>query len=159
MVRLQRFLVPVDYSPCSGVALRYAMFLAEKVGAEVELLHVVWEPPPYVGMEMLSATLPTRDVGTMAEYTRQMAEREMRRFVAECGLPGADALPRRYAEGSPTHAIVETAGQGYDLIVMGTHGRAGVSHALLGSVAERVVRKAPCPVLTVRRDNAVPNRS
>jgi nucleotide-binding universal stress UspA family protein len=129
-------LVPVDGSPASVAALEHAAALAEDGGARVDVLHV--EAPEVLGSPLSPST--------RGEIQRALDEAVDR---ASARLPGR--VSRRTAHGDPLRTILETAGGGgYDLIVMGTHGRIGRLHSMLGSVAEGVVRNAPCPVLTVR---------
>jgi universal stress protein A len=144
VIALQTILVPTDFSDTSGLAVAYARALAEPFGAHVHLLHVVQDPTGYLPTEALAA-LP---------QLREDMEKDARQRLA--GLLAGDAdrkLPvtREVRTGVPFVEIIGYAkGHAVDLIVMGTHGRGAVAHLLLGNVAERVVRKAPCPVLTVR---------
>lgn len=134
---IRRILVPTDFSPCSAAALRYALELAEQVDAEVDLLHVLPpdEDPPSVDSPPSGATPPTSFDAALHELGPEKVLRV--RTLLERGDP-ADVIMRVARE------------VGHDLVVMGTHGRSGVAYLLLGSVAERVVRRAPCPVLTLR---------
>ncbi len=107
------------------------------------MLHV-WRPPEFAGADLM--VLAHSENLSVGELGRREAELEMQRFV-EAVAPGA-ALRREIAIGDPRRVILERAAE-FDLIAMGTHGRAGAARLLLGSVAEAVVRRAPCPVLTV----------
>ena len=144
MITLQNILVPSDFSECSDAAVRYGLELARKFDATLHLLHVVQDPMTMPWAAEAYA-MPTLDV---IEQWQKQAEERLKAMVppADRGRVRVDskvALP--YPE------ILRFAEQnGIDLIVMGTHGRGGVSHLLLGSIAEKVVRRAPCPVLTVR---------
>jgi len=144
---LNRILVPVDFSPHSEKAIRYATTLANKFGARISLLHVV-EDPFVTGAwqaEVFVANIPELLDDLKRAAQTQMAEH--RKHLAAHGFP----VETLVVTGRPSASIVEQASAGrFDLIVMGTHGHTGLTHALLGSVAERVVQKAPCPVLTVR---------
>jgi universal stress protein A len=92
---------------------------------------------------------------SLVEVVRRNAEEALAQFVGEASKAGVRIRAARADRGSPAHAIVDAAKLGnYDLIVLGTHGRTGLSHMLIGSVAERVVRHAPCPVLSVRARSA-----
>ena len=147
---VQRFLVPVDFSEYASQALDYAIGLAHKLGARLTLLHVI-QSLPLGGVDM-GVVIPYTDIQDLeAEITSSMNDYLER--VTAAGLEGEIAV----VHGVPFHEIVETAKiQQVDLIVMGTHGRTGFQHVLLGSVAEKVVRLAPCPVLVVRQPTMVP---
>jgi len=133
MAALQNILVPLDGSPPSLAALEHAVALAEDSGAAIDVLHI--------------EALQVGSVSPLSPDLRQEIERAMERAQARVG----SRVSRRTASGDPVVKIIEIASEGpYDLIVMGTHGRVGRLHAMLGSVAEAVIRNAPCPVLTVR---------
>ena len=142
-----RILAPTDFSPTSDAALAYARALARKFGASLHLLHV-FEEPLLLGAVTAEAYVPE------APEVRAALMKEARECLEHRLRPDARAEPSATSEivtGSPARAIADyAASAGMNLIVMGTHGRGGVAHLLLGSVAERVVRMAPCPVLTVR---------
>ncbi len=145
---INRILVPIDFSPSARAALEYGTFLAGKFSAEVVVLHV-WEPPGYVGPDAL-ALLPVGSGKPAWEQTRNEVQREV-----EQQLTRAAARPRslsvRVEAGEPSDTILRIArDDGSDLIVMGTHGRTGLSRLLIGSVAEAVLRRSACPVLTIR---------
>ena len=145
-IALRHVLVPTDFSECSAVALRYGLALAQRFGAHVHLLHAVANP-----FDQPWATevypVPQADFERLA---REESDARLAALLAETGLP-ADRLTCATTSGPAFLAILEYAKvAGIDLIVMGTHGRGVVTHLLIGSVAENVVRKAPCPVLTVR---------
>jgi nucleotide-binding universal stress UspA family protein len=141
----RRILLPSDFSGCSAEAARAARRLAEIFGARLIVLHVLDEPaaldPMFRGevpLEMLR--------GRMEQYAREAMEA----FVAT-GLRGMENVETRIASGVPYREILREAREtGADLIVIGTHGRTGVEHVIFGSTAEKVVRMAPCPVLTIR---------
>lgn len=140
---LQHFLVPIDFSEDAQQALAYAMRLARDVGARVTLLHVI-QPFPLAGVPM-GVTLPVTYLQE-AEAQLQQAMQEALARVTEAGLTSTSLL----VYGVPWHEIVAIAErERVDLIVMGTRGRTGLAHVLLGSVAEKVVRMAPCAVLVV----------
>jgi nucleotide-binding universal stress UspA family protein len=135
----QHFLVPLDFSEHANQALVYAMALAAKLQARLTLLHVIYTPP-WIGPD-LSAY-----VADIEAQARQAMETNLRR-VRNAGLEATTML----VHGTPWQEIVQTAeNRQVDLIIMGTHGRTGLQHILLGSVAEKVVRLAPCPVLVTR---------
>ena len=146
----QHFLVPIDFSEYANQALDYAITLAGKLGARVTLLHVI-QPLPLGGMDM-GMTLPATYVQDLEAEIRRDMESSLGRVTA-AGLEGDMVI----VHGVPFHEITEAAKtQQVDLIVMGTHGRTGLYHVVLGSVAEKVVRLAPCPVLVVRQPTVVP---
>ena len=149
---ITNILVPMDFSPHAEHAFTYATRFAERFGAKLALLYVVddsfvtggWSSEIYV------SNVPELMENLIADADRRLAA--LKASAAALGLTAETAVIR----GRPAHAIVEHAKNGgFDLIVMGTHGRTGVSHVVMGSVAERVLRKAPCPVLTVRGTEAV----
>jgi nucleotide-binding universal stress UspA family protein len=137
---IRKILVPIDFSPCSTAALYYAAALADEMASYVDVMHVRQTEDVKIGS---SAPMGADAV----EEGEQLVARALDRVRGVL----AERLSYQTIEGDPVKAIVETAGSGgYDLVVMGTHGRVGRLHMLVGSVAEAVVRNAPCPVLTVR---------
>ncbi len=145
---IKRILVPVDFSPCSRVALQHGLELARQFDAALTVLHV-YEPPHYVGDVMVQ--LPERTSVTVQEYVQRQSDQLLTELVTS--IEGLDAVTfdRALVSGVPHTAIVEKARSlEAELVVMGTHGRSGLSHLLMGSVAEKVLRQAPCPVLVVR---------
>ena len=146
MITLRRILVPIDFSPHSEQALKYATALAEKFGAELFLIHAFQDLSLYQ-TEVVSGAPP---IMPPVEQLTASARGEMARLVDEKKLQRFNAHTE-IVEGAPVEEIVDYAKEkDIDLIVLGTHGRGWLAHALMGSVAEKVVRKAPCPVLTVR---------
>jgi len=144
VVQIRRILHPTDFSPSSAYALGYAAALAREFGAKLYLLHVVEDVARALYFDMLQAP-PIADI--IGEIERQ-ARKELDKILAEEKDLPVERLLRR---GVPFGEIIRVAREvEADLIVMGTHGRSGFKHALFGSVAEKVVRKSPCPVLTVR---------
>lgn len=146
MIQLKRILVPVDFSEHSTQALKYGCALAEKFSAELHLLHVMQDLVAMVPEPGLAFPPP----GNYMEELKVSADTALQK------LPDPDwsvpcAVVRATRQGPPFLEIVRYARESeIDLIVLGTHGRSGLAHVLMGSVAEKVVRKAPCPVLTVR---------
>ncbi len=148
MIAFRRILVPVDFSECSDAAIEHALYLRKRLDARVELLHV-WESPVYTGVEsMLLIEGPSEQKMSLAEFVRVQAERAMSKLLEDLAARGEQGFAARVVPGDPASAIIDASGE-YDLVVMGTHGRGAIAHLLLGSVAERVVRKARCAVLTV----------
>ena len=146
MLSIRTILAPTDFSTHAAVALRYACGLAERLGAKMHLLHVLPDVVPAGPDVMLAPALPP-------EYYAA-TEKESLEALKNLLDPtwGAISSPEVAVHwGEPVDGIVEYARKNeIDLIVIATHGRTGLSHVLLGSVAERIVREASCPVLTVR---------
>jgi universal stress protein A len=146
VIDLHRILVPTDFSKHSEVALTYAAALAEKFGAQLLLLHVVQDLALFIPDAVAVAPPIAAPVEQFAAAAREALER-----VARADNLKRLNVRREVREGTPFYEIIRFAKEGdVDLIVMGTHGHSGLTHVLLGSVTEKVVRKAPCPVLTVR---------
>jgi universal stress protein A len=144
MQKIQRILVPVDFSISSMRALEYANFLAQRFDAKVDVLHV-WKPAEYAGDAMVVLTRSEPEL-TLSTFLRNHADQQLSDFLK--GIPHSD---RMLESGDPAATIVRVATEGsYDMLVMATHGRTGLSHLMMGSVAEKVVRLAPCPVVTCR---------
>ncbi len=150
MPTFTKILSATDFSEDSSLALSFAEELARRFGAEIIVLHVDQPLAPVMATPELG---PAMDVGAMsriAEEQRLLAQRELDKIITrlrDSGLKAKSLLK----VGSPFLEVIHTAqAEGADLIVMGTHGRTGLAHVLLGSVAERVVQKAHCPVLTIR---------
>jgi nucleotide-binding universal stress UspA family protein len=146
MYALRRLLVPVDFSPCSRAALDYAAFLGQRWSAELDVLHV-WSPPTPT-WEPAAFFVPSDE--SLIAFERSSAGKAMKEFLRHIEQENRLLVRGRLESGDPTATSLEAAEDGYDLIVMGTHGRTGLSHMLFGSIAEAVVRRAPCPVLTIR---------
>ena len=145
MVEYRKIIVPTDFSECSKLAIEPAVELARRFGGEILLCHVV-EPPIYPAMfEGASLVLPHYD-----EELRKQLETHLSKLRAEW-IPSDIVVREMLREGSPVAEIAALAKEETaDLIVVATHGHTGIKHALLGSVAEQIVRTAPCPVLSVR---------
>jgi len=149
MTTISKILVPVDFSDGARAALDLAATFAKKFGASIELLHV-WAPPTMVPMPLVVVTSAAEQPMSLEELARTTAGTQLKDLVEPLRKQGIETHAR-VAIGTPAREIVELAALGhFDLIVMGTHGRGLVAHALLGSVAEKVVRHAACPVLTAR---------
>lgn len=152
-MKLERILVPVDYSSCSAAALTFAVELADRLGATLDVVHV-WDRPSYVSEAMLVRTDATSGKSLIA-MIQENAERDLREFLANVPLPEGRSVKGRLISGDPASALLSELKQGqHELAVVGTHGRTGLAHVLLGSVAEKLVRLSPVPVLTVPDDAA-----
>jgi nucleotide-binding universal stress UspA family protein len=146
---IKKILVPIDFSEGSKAALDLAATFAKTFGASLELLHV-WAPPTMVPMPLVVVTSAAEQPMSLEELARTTAGTQMKDLVEPLRKIGLE-VHARVAIGTPAREIAELAALGhFDLVVMGTHGRGLIGHALLGSVAEKVVRHAPCPVMTVR---------
>jgi nucleotide-binding universal stress UspA family protein len=147
MPKIKRILVPIDFSPASLKALDYAADFAQPLGADLSVLFVI-EPIYYAVPDLAGAAAGTA-VGLLEEQ-RASGKRQLERLQARYAKRRIK-LRTLMQTGTPYQTIVDAAKSlKAHLIVMSTHGRTGVSHLLLGSVAERVVRTSPCPVLTIR---------
>ena len=139
MIALRRILVPTDFSETSSAALRYGVELARRFTARLYLLHVPEHPGEAAEAEYPIGIFDTMQNAAHDRLGHLLSEQETRELRPECAM----------RLGVPSEEIVRHAAEHeIDLIVI-THGREGMARVLLGSVAERVVRKAPCPVLTV----------
>lgn len=145
MVNIKRVLHPTDFSDASSAALAVACSMADKFGAELHLLHVIQDMTAIAPYGAAEAYLP---VEWHAE-ARQLAETTLNKLAV--GVNQGTRVVRTITEGSPYFEILEySKSNAIDLIVMGTHGRGGLPHLLLGSVAEKVIRAAPAICMTVR---------
>jgi nucleotide-binding universal stress UspA family protein len=145
MRSIRRVLVAVDFSECGDAALAEGIFMADRFAATVNVVHV-WQPHPYLWEPL--ATAAGTDVQVM-QLERVQAEQQLHKL-----LQPYPHVHGQIATGDPRDVVVSVARRGqYDLIVLGTHGRTGVARLILGSVAEGVLRNAPCPVLIVHADS------
>jgi universal stress protein A len=138
--KLKRILVPVDFSKCSAKAMEYAVPFAHQFGSELILLHVI---PPTVMLQ--TSEFATQGIHESMEAAKESLER--------LGKSIGDKISSRSLVriGSPHVEIIDAAKElDIDLIILSTHGRTGLAHILLGATAEKVVRRAGCPVLVVR---------
>jgi nucleotide-binding universal stress UspA family protein len=145
MPSIHTIIVPMDFSASSLAALDYAAGLAQEFGAKLELVHA-WQTPPYVPAEAVIGTA----VGTqtLLAVAEQHAQQQLAALLTD--ERGRHVSGTTLRAGDPVTVILEVAqSKSADLVVMGTRGRGGLSHLLMGSVAERVVRHAHCAVLTV----------
>jgi nucleotide-binding universal stress UspA family protein len=145
---IRKILVPHDFSPLSRAAFARAEQLAQLSGASIHLLHVLSSP-------MLHAVTPAGPLHlALPDVVTEGARLEAEELLREIASQSRCEVELHVCEGLPTDMICEVAEKvAADLIVMGTHGREGLSSFLLGSVAERTLRRAPCSVLTVRESH------
>lgn len=165
VIKFDTILVPVDFSSYATEALLYAATLARRFTSQLIVLHVIAKefetvsvhqsagrrglPPHVMGPLTEALDVPDETTEAIAIDFHQQAMTALQHFLP-VELRGL-RVERRVAIGHPFEQIVDIAkDESVDLIVMGTHGRTGLTHLMLGSVAERVVRLAPCPVLTVK---------
>jgi universal stress protein A len=141
----QKILVPTDFSDYAKNALNVAADLARRYEASVAVLHV-WEPDLFSVPGSNQLFDPSQQPLMIAKLNKLLEDTR-----GDLKATGVTQVDTALAQGAPTKEIVDFALAGaFDLIVMGTHGRSGLAHVLLGSVAERIVQKAHCAVLTVR---------
>ncbi|MEJ7592288.1 MAG: universal stress protein [Planctomycetaceae bacterium] len=144
-IQIQRILLPTDFSHYSAAATKYACELATRFNSELHVLHT---------LEHHLSSTPTfgfgLDLPTFVNESKAAAEKKLAGLIGS-GWSAGRTVIQSVSEGSPKVEIVRYAREAnIDLIILSTHGRTGLSHVMLGSVAESVVRTAPCPVLTVR---------
>jgi nucleotide-binding universal stress UspA family protein len=146
MTAIKRMLVPTDFSAASDIAFGYALDLAARLGCSLHLVHVIDDTSFATAYpDGFYVELP----GLRVQLTEE-ANRRLTTMAQKCSAAEVTATTETVV-GRPARVIADIAqSRGTDLIVMGTHGRSGFAHMVLGSVAERMVRVAPCAVLTVR---------
>jgi len=145
MARVKKILAPTDFTEVSKAGIRYALEMARDTSAEVVVYHAI-----EVGGEWKDKPPKVAAYHDMLKESRQLLDDFITDNFADC----IDLVEVRYSVefGTPHKNIVEkAAAEGVDMIVMSTHGRTGVEHLILGSIAEKVVARAPCPVLIVPR--------
>jgi len=149
VIEIKKILVPTDFSESARHALQYAVTLAHSFGAGITLLHVVEN----VTVSYASDLFPV-PMAEVFEEVSGYARKEIAALAAELRARNIE-VAERVVQGKPAGEILRAAREdAIDLIVLGTHGRGVLDHALFGSTTERVVRKAPCPVLTCRPHQA-----
>jgi nucleotide-binding universal stress UspA family protein len=148
MFHPKKILVPVDLSDCSRQALRWAERLARTVGAHLDVFYAI--PPNVVTVPNISVQNIGMPLRPLIDVVRHEALNELDGFVKATLGPRSKSIDQHLVWGEPARQILQYAiEEGHELIVMGTHGRTGFRHFLRGSVATKVVREAPCPVLTL----------
>ena len=147
MIKFDRILVPTDFSDFSRPAMQYGYDIAARFGAELHLLHIVPDPAMLVPE---AAAFSVETMQAQSESLVKEAETMLKKLPPD-GWENDKPVVREVRVGAAFMEIIDYARENsIDLIVIGTHGRSGLMHILMGSVAERIVRKAPCPVLTVK---------
>jgi nucleotide-binding universal stress UspA family protein len=155
---ISHILVPVDYSPCSRAALRFAVELAQRFEATLDIVHC-WDRPSYVSDVSMTTTEPMSGK-SLIRLIQENARHDLDEFLRSAELPEGVTLTGRLVPGDPASTLIhELKERKHDMVVVGTHGRTGLSHLLLGSVAEKLVRLSPVPVMTVPDQTAQPLRS
>ena len=149
MVTLKKILCPVDHSECSYLALKYAISLALKDEAKLYLMHVI-------DSRVYDTEIYKFSPHKLSEIDESKIREDLMKSLPE-GTTDVLEVETLVVKGVPFNEIINAATEiNVDIIVIGTHGRTGLSHVMLGSVAEKVVRKSLCPVLTVRMPPPVP---
>ncbi|OHB89473.1 MAG: hypothetical protein A3D13_04550 [Planctomycetes bacterium RIFCSPHIGHO2_02_FULL_40_12] len=149
MITLKKILCPIDHSDCSKEALRYAVSFAMKDEAKLYLLHVIDIRSFDESIDAMSKQIP--DDETLKQLKTKLLDCIPEEIRSDMDV---EAI---VVQGIPFAEIISTARKkNIDMVVIGSHGRTGLAHVLIGSVAEKVVRKAPCPVLTVKGSRSLP---
>ncbi len=145
-MEVKRILFPTDFSDASRHALEYAVYMQKMFNAELEIAHVIFDETYLITMYVPQGTLQ----GFLGELEAG-AQQHLDEFVKSCDLLKDVKYTTKLLKGTPYTEIVKWAEESKtDLIVIGTHGRTGLEHVLFGSTAEKVIGRAPCPVLTVK---------
>jgi universal stress protein A len=147
--KIKRILVAVDFSEITGAVVGHGLYLAKAFGAELKLLHVVHIPPFAEATTWMLPVISTTTDQNLREEIAAGVEKELTKISDQCAeaCPNVEAIIR---EGIPFQEIIDCAKEiKADLIILGTHGRTGLSRAIIGSVAERVVRTASCSVFCI----------
>ena len=149
MTPLKKVLCPIDCSEGSRSALDYALFVSKHFSAELHVLHA-WHVAHHVRPD-LSVWAEAHGQQPITNVVASAAKAETEKFLASLDEATRRTIKVHVEEGEAWRLIVDRARNGhFDMVIMGTHGRSGIAHLAIGSVAEKVVRHAPCPVLTVR---------
>ncbi len=149
MITIKNILVPTDFSDFSRYALNYAVAFAQTFGAKITLIHVTPERE-LDSIRQVSSYFEPGQLENLLKERESEDRKQLEEFIPP-ELKKGTTVETIHMVGIPFIDIIKTARQReVDLIVIATHGRSGLSHMLFGSVAEKVVRKAPCPVLSIR---------
>lgn len=146
MDTVKKILFPTDFSEASHFALGYAVEMKKIFKAELEIAHVLFDEA-----NIVSFYLPQMTMQNISGEFEEGAMKQFEEFTSSAKELEGITYTKKLLKGTPYNEIVKEAADGnFDMIIIGTHGRTGLEHVLFGSTAEKVVRKAPCPVLTVR---------
>ncbi|MGB9731412.1 MULTISPECIES: universal stress protein [Calditerrivibrio] len=149
MIEIKKILVPTDFSETSRYAMQYAINFAKSFGAELEIVHVIFDESQIVAFYLPQVTFQNLD-----QELEESAKKQMEEFIASFPELNEIRYSTKMLKGTAFVEIIsEAKTYGADIIIIGTHGRTGIEHVLFGSTAEKVVRKAPCPVFTVKPKN------
>ena len=148
MVEIKKILFPCDFEESLSKILPYVLSVSGKYDSIIYLLHVIKDLPLWGNYDM-----PYAMVNDLQNRTLEVSEKTMDRICEE-QLKNCQNLQRRITVGDPSNEILNTIeSEGIDLVIMGTHGRKGLDHAIFGSVAEKVMKKSPVPVLIINTYN------
>lgn len=140
----KKILCPVDFSEFTGDVVTYAADISKQYGAELHVLHVI---PNLTYFTPYESFLTPENLVAMEKNIQDEVDRDFKKVLSKVGVD----VRKVVRTGVAFVEIIDYAKtEGIDLIVMGTHGRSGIEHILIGNVAEKVVRKSPCPVMTIR---------
>lgn len=146
--KVKKILFPTDFSDAANYALSYAVEMTKLLDAKLEIVHIVFDDSNIVAFYIPQMGMPMNEfIDNVEDNSKELFEKYLKENKELEGI----TYTHKILKGTPSAEIVKYAEEeGFDLIVLGTHGRTGLEHVLFGSNAELVVRKAPCPVLTVR---------
>jgi len=146
MKNIKKILFPTDFSAASQYALSFAVEMQKMLNAELEIVHILFDES-----NIVSFYLPQMMMHNIANEFEQGALKQFNEFTDNSEKLKGVKYVKRLLKGTPYLEIIREAEEGnFDMIIIGTNGRTGLEHALFGSTAEKVIRKAHCPVLTVR---------
>ena len=152
MPKIERILIPIDFSESAKHALAYGRFLASKFGAKFDLLHVA-SAREVRANDDVTTLLRSVPGSTLEAFNEQEIQEKLNDWVREAGF-GHEVRNDEIEQGNPAEVIVKMAKEGkYDLIAIGSHGHRTLGERVLGSVVEKVIRLAECPVVVCRRPN------
>jgi nucleotide-binding universal stress UspA family protein len=149
MLNIKKILCPIDFSETSEEALKYAIQFAKAFSAHIDIVHILFDET-----QVVAFYLPQTTFQNMENEITQATKEQFKELINKYPDLTYISHSTKIIKGTPFLEIIKYAKDcKSDMIVIGTHGRTGLEHVLFGSTAEKVVRKAPCPVLTVRKEN------